>query len=91
MQGGLQQLRQALGMAGKAGDAQGGHTFGHIGIIVRLAAIGHRQQADDRHPGAPELLQPPQHARLIAALVQIGDEEEQRAGRLFHQLPAIGQ
>ena len=72
----LQKLRQKLRRAGKAGDAKRADTLRHMRAVIRAAAVRHGQQADYCDAGSFHILQTAQQTGLVAAFVQIADQEK---------------
>lgn len=86
----LEQFRQAVWCAAEAGDSQVGEPSGVVFIIVWLAFVGQGQKRDDRDPRFLQLLQAPDHTGLIPALIQIGNQNEDRLCRVGDEWFAIG-
>ncbi len=83
--------RELVRRAGEDGRAERGERGGVRAVVERGAVVGEREQDDHAHAGADERRGPAQHRLGIAALVEVGDEDENGLGGVADERLAVGE
>src|SRR5437870_2360276 len=83
------QLRQPVRCAPEARHAEFGYLLRKVLLEGRDAAVRKRQQADNAHAGFHHVFQAAHELGLVAALEQVGDEEENGLRWVGDELLAI--
>ena len=87
---GFDQVRKAVGRTPEARDAEPGQLPGETFVVRRHSRVRQGEQADRLHPGRGHLAEPADELGLVPAFVQVGNQDEQRLGRVLNELLTVG-
>src|SRR4051812_26493943 len=73
--------REAVRRAGEDGRAEGGDVRGELVVVARRALVGEGEQDDEAHAGVEEAGGAAEHEVRVAALVEVGEEDEDGPAR----------